>query len=285
MLTGVSLPQQRVQVVVRGRRFESTVEILSDSCVLFRSFFNLVEASLKLAETEVGSTPNHDTVDCQSAYAIAANETVDKCCKAAGAANDGGLGEDAAVELSEVGWDAKGNMWRFVYTDKRLAPEDVGVVFVYVRKMFRWRSGGGNGHQQQPEFPVRWSEMPYDAQLSMSRVVCTFGVEPLFERHCRPSAIRSDTETACALDPSGTSGPEVGKDDRNGGTVDRYATPWEKAESYLRHRMAQERSCGETETEGVRSAHRSVVDEDLVLESKGCSKCGVMGHKDDECPY
>ncbi|KEG11354.1 hypothetical protein DQ04_02711010 [Trypanosoma grayi] len=254
--------QQRVQVVVRGQRFESTVEVLSRYCVLFRSFFRDALARLDRGNCSSGSSSGES--NWKLCYDAAARE-VDACLHRP-AAEDG-----MAVAAASVEWSNDGSMWRFVYTATALAPEDVGVVLVYIRKLFRW-SQQTEPTAPQPQLPVRWDEMPHDAQLALARVVCTFGVEPLIGLYDHPTAQPGSNST------EDDSTMKAGA----GGFLLR-----EKAEAYIRERLMQEPPngavAGAAESAG-NGVHPSVDDDDLLLETAACSKCGVTGHTDAACP-
>ncbi|KAG8348692.1 hypothetical protein TRVL_00474 [Trypanosoma vivax] len=273
------MQRERAQVVVCGQRFEATVEILSSSCVLFRHFFRAVaeelrEAGSSNALSAAGSGANitdnrRNSIDCSTQYKAAAQEVVAWC-------NSNDVpGMAVPAQLAE--WDSRTNMWRFVYTDKGLTPADVGVIFVYIRKLFQWRSSNGdniNDKHGKPELPIRWNEMPHDMQLAVARVVCTFGVEPLIGCYGRPTAV-ADTE--------GSAMSGISADTR--GTGGQFLSPLEKAEAYLRERSAQHGAHQTTQREERRGPHASMCDENLLLETVACTRCGVTGHRDDSCPH
>ncbi|EKF30645.1 hypothetical protein MOQ_005543 [Trypanosoma cruzi marinkellei] len=259
---------QRVQLVVRGRRFESNVEILSAYCLLFRSFFH--EAFAKITTSNDVKGENDDWWVC---YEVARRTLLVYLQRP--------IHDDMVVDVTSIELDLKASMWRFVYTAETLAPEDVGVVFVYIRKLFRWNQQqqkqlqeGQTEWKQEPQLPIRWEEMPCDAQLAMARVVCTFGVEPLVGRFDRPTAPHSNNGKSTEADP---------------------VSLREKAEVYARQRLQQERSvaCGaekEEPTEATLEKGRdrfqyAIADEDLVLETTACSRCGITGHADANCPH
>ncbi|SCU66297.1 uncharacterized protein TEOVI_000718400 [Trypanosoma equiperdum] len=279
--TDPQLQQQRVQVVVRGQRFESTVEVLSSSCALFRCFFRGVADRLKGDGERNNDTSAYSFIDCQTCYTRAATEV-----NALFNSNKGST-VDMMADVAQVEWKEDCCMWRFVYTDKKMVPEDVGVVFVYIRKLFHWNSNGAEEQQRQPppKFPVRWDEMPYDAQLTMARVVCTFGVEPLQHCHGRPTALPDSSGKTNDVAHTHNQGPNGEHSGQNNGREGEQATPWEKAEAYLRSRAEQERARTEANADAVRGQHPSVDDEDLVLVTVACSRCGVTGHTDHNCRY
>ncbi|EKG02201.1 hypothetical protein TCSYLVIO_006783 [Trypanosoma cruzi] len=259
---------QRVQLVVRGRRFESNVEILSAYCFLFRSFFH--EAFAKITTSNGVKGEKDDWWVC---YEVA-RRTLQVCLQRP-------VHDDLVVDVTSIELDREASMWRFVYTAETLAPEDVGVVFVYIRKLFCWSQQqqkqlqeGQTEWQQEPQLPIRWEEMPYDTQLAMARVVCTFGVESLVGRFDRPTASLNNYGKSTKADP---------------------VSLREKAELYARQRLQQERSvaCGATQEKSTEATlergkdrfHYAIADEDLVLETKACSRCGITGHADVDCPH
>ncbi|RNF00676.1 uncharacterized protein Tco025E_08750 [Trypanosoma conorhini] len=256
---------QRVQVVVRGQRFESTVETLSAYCLFFRGFFR--KARAKLAATDDAEGVGDD--DWWSCHA-AATRTLEEHLQ--WPVEEGAL----VVGAASVALDRAAPMWRFVYTAEGLAPEDVGVVFVYLRKLFRW-SREGQGEQREPQLPIRWDEMPYDAQLAMARVVCSFGVEPLLGRFDRPTAARGGV-TSTEADPV---------------SLRQMAEAY--AQARLRHDGSLEAGAAQAEAPAAAAAAEAgggggsrwqdaIEDEDLVLAAAACSRCGVTGHADVDCP-
>ncbi|RNF10902.1 hypothetical protein TraAM80_01286 [Trypanosoma rangeli] len=253
---------ERVQVVVRGQRFESTVEILSAYCVFFRSFFR--EARGKLTASNDVEGVDDDWWACHAAATRTLGKYLQRPVK------DGEL----LVGVASIEFDRAASRWRFVYTAKTLAPEDVGVVLVYVRKLFRW-SQQQQDQEREPQLPIRWDEMTYDAQLALARVVCSFGVEPLVGRF--------DFPTAPLSHGAGTEADPV---------LLRHM-----AEAYVRERLQREESLDAgAAQEGAAAAktatgagggsrwRHDVEGDDLVLAAAACSRCGITGHTDVDCP-
>ncbi|ESL08845.1 hypothetical protein TRSC58_03446 [Trypanosoma rangeli SC58] len=252
---------ERVQVVVRGQRFESTVEILSAYCVFFRCFFR--EAREKLTVSNDVEGVDDDWWACHAAATRALQQYLQRPVK------DG----ESVVCVASIEFDRATSRWRFVYTAKTLALEDVGVVLVYIRKLFRW-SQQQQDQEREPRLPIRWDEMTYDAQLALARVVCSFGVEPLVGRFDIPTA------------PLG----------HGAGTKADPVLLRHMAEAYMQERLQREESldAGAAQEEAAETAtgaggdsrlRQDLESDDLVLAAAACSRCGITGHTDVDCPH
>ncbi|KAH9586198.1 hypothetical protein LSM04_000198 [Trypanosoma melophagium] len=271
--------QQRVQIVVSGRRFELTVAIVSMYTSLFRRFFHEAFAALHRGECSASvwqSLYNTTREELQQEKQYKQNSETDRIDStihtngnsSSSNNSNNNIGMDLIVPVTAIEREERdGNvLWRFVYTSTLLAPEDVGVIFVYIRKLFQWSRKGATS--PQPQLPIRWNELMYDGQLSVARVVCTFGVEPLIGHYDHPTA-------AAAAEK------EMNKDKRTNGSEDItecVLSAREKAEVYLRRQQEEEEI-----QEGIGVVHPSVEDDDLLLATTACSRCGITGHTDAEC--
>lgn len=172
----------RVQVTLRGQRFESTVGVLGSFCRLFRTFFRTLrvhadqdaKACLTSSFSSTAAAPLREVFFRDGAWFI--DFTVRK--------DEAPSEEDLSMELQN---------------------EFAGALFVYMRKLHA--AGFGISLQEQSDsdalssvtqqqglekgvkWASRWNEMGYEQQRGLAAVINTFGLEALQkEGFGKPSA-------------------------------------------------------------------------------------------------
>ena len=149
----------RLQLRIRGQRFEAAVDVLTSTCTAFRVYFTqaaLAPSDAALPALELYLPGELPTTMYPVTLDVAKKLFLVDVAKASGA---------GGCSSSNGGLD----------------PEFVGVVLVYLRNFAK--------KQQQARLSARWDEMPYDQQRSFATVVTAFGVEPLLPAHGTPTAM------------------------------------------------------------------------------------------------
>ena len=161
----------RVQITLRGQRFESTVGTLSSFCTLFRTFFGNTEGAVEQRE------------DSKCALIRSFKEGMTVPLRDV-AYRDGTWFIDFTVRKDE---DPTEELIR-----NELQPEFAGALFVYMRKLYaagfgvplaKERSISDVTRQEALDKGVRWAsrwqEMGYEQQRGLSAVINAFGLEVL----------------------------------------------------------------------------------------------------------
>lgn len=256
--------QQAVQIVMRGRRFETNVAVLTKYCGTFARFF--------------ASASQHNSADDGDPPL---SEVLLKSIA------DEGMSQRLHVRrvvLEKDGATSSAAAPRFVFDfTKRadeecrsdaleLQPDYTGAILVYLRKLFAAVSSS-----PPPRLSSKWSEMSRGEQRNFADIVVAFDVDVLRrEGYDAPTAPHAEIVEPATASPA-----------------DDAAAALLRAHAYL-DEIAR---CPQNTAEGNPSAamggapqhagasHPSVIDDGLELPATACYKCGTTGHDAAQCKF
>jgi hypothetical protein len=303
--TDLVLPQ-RVQIRMRGVRFETTVDVLSMYSGTYRRFFDewRSDSALRdsiLAVVDPSKRKEESTIDAdaiaEATTAVLGKVFTSMCIpvdapfhppiRQATLLMHSATSKVPALDSTGLFWfwdfsvlkdeslpeaaaTTSGKFGAVTSPKNELQPEFTGLIFVFLRKSYQQRQQQGDAAVAGPPKPIkfcaRWDEMPYDQQRSLCDVVNVLDITLLKD-------MGYGVPTA---DPAAGDG-YVDNGGDPAAAVD--TTMVDKALEYL----AIQRNIHNPQ--GTTRPHPSTEDDTLEMPATGCAKCGTSGHPTESCPF
>lgn len=237
---------ERVRLVVKGQRFESTPLILTSQCTVIGSYFTQVLAAALPGDQTAPVVPlpplhslNPQAIPhCNAEYFPPQKLLVFNFCAA----------DDASCGVV-----------------RQLDAEFVGVILVYLRKLSRDAAAAFSG---------RWDEMPFDQQRSFSDVVKALGVSSLAATHGAPTVAPGQALPHVEPLHGGRSLLDVANE---------YAA--KRAAKMQQGSGGSNCATGGDTAAPLVGQHASVDDDTLTMNIIACGKCGTTGHVSADCTF
>jgi hypothetical protein len=251
----LDLSNHRVQLRIRGQRFESAASTLVALCTEFRTYFDQLSQAAMDSSDPLPLLEMRLCDNTMPATSISCPVVLDKDKKLFQI-------EVASTTVQETGQESVDvpSVPQAAAATRgcgALDAEFVGVILVYLRNYVK--------KQGEARLTARWDEMPFDQQRSFARVVNAFGVEPLQPQYGTPTA-------APGAPVAGASDVAMLHGGRS--LVD-------VAREYVAERASV--SAAGSATSAGDQEHPSVADEDLLMPASACYRCGVSGHDAAAC--